>query len=167
MQIAQLVATSGADLMSMLPFLQVEAAQTAEIAGAEDFSVMSLIIRAGPVVKAVMAILLVMSVWSWAIAFDKWFGVGAARSKAKAFEKAFWSGQPLDEMDDRVSSRPSEALARVFSAGSREWRDSRRSPPCRRSLRHCQQILRLRRRDRPRPLRTGLRSRRLFPQNRK
>ncbi|MBB33957.1 MAG: protein TolQ [Hirschia sp.] len=126
MQIAQLVATSGADLMSMLPFLQVEAAQTAEIAGAEDFSVMSLIIRAGPVVKAVMAILLVMSVWSWAIAFDKWFGVGAARSKAKAFEKAFWSGQPLDEMDDRVSSRPSEALARVFSAGSREWRDSRR-----------------------------------------
>ena len=39
MQIAQLVATSGADLMSMLPFLQVEAAQTAEIAGAEDFSV--------------------------------------------------------------------------------------------------------------------------------
>ena len=51
MQIAQLVATSGADLMSMLPFLQVEAAQTAEIAGAEDFSVMSLIIRAGPVVK--------------------------------------------------------------------------------------------------------------------
>ena len=67
-----------------------------------------------------------MSVWSWAIAFDKWFGVGAARSKAKACEKAFWSGQPLDEMDDRVSSRPSEALARVFSAGSREWRDSRR-----------------------------------------
>lgn len=125
MEIAHLVAAGGVDLTALLPFLQVEAAQTAEVAGTEDFSVLSLVMRAGLVVKIVMAILAIMSVWSWTIAFDKWFGMGAARSKAKAFEKAFWSGQPLEEMDDRVSSRPSEALARVFSAGSREWRDSR------------------------------------------
>ena len=123
---------SAADLATALPMLQVETAQVDATGVAEmgdhieDFSIQSLVMRAGPVVKAVMAILVIMSVWSWAIAFDKWFTMSATRSKAKMFEKSFWSGQPMEDMDDRVSSRPAEALARVFSAGSREWRDARR-----------------------------------------
>ena len=35
----------------------------------------------------------------------------------------------MDEAGDRVSDRPAEAMARVFSAGAREWRESRRGAP--------------------------------------
>jgi biopolymer transport protein TolQ len=92
----------------------------------EDFSLFSLFIKADPIVQGVMVILAVMSVWSWAVAIDKWFGVSGVKAKAKRFEHAFWSGQPLEDAGDRVSDRGADAMARVFSAGAREWRESRR-----------------------------------------
>ena len=53
-------------------------------------------------------------------------GVAAPSARAKRFEKAFWSGQPMDDINERVTEKPAEAMARVFSAGAREWRESRR-----------------------------------------
>ena len=91
----------------------------------QDFSLFALFLRADPIVKAVMIILALASVWSWAVALDKWFTVMAVRARAKRLEQAFWAGQPLEDMDGRVSDRPAEAMARVFAAGQREWRDSR------------------------------------------
>jgi biopolymer transport protein TolQ len=93
----------------------------------QDFSLIALFMRADIIVKVVMGILAVASVWSWAVAIDKFFSVGGAKSRAKRFENAFWSGQPLDEINERVTEKPAEAMARVFSAGAREWRDGRRS----------------------------------------
>ena len=92
----------------------------------QDFSLLALFMRADIIVKAVMVILALASLWSWAVAIDKWLGLSAARSRARKFEAAFWSGQPLDDLADRVSEKPSDAMARVFAAGSREWRDMRR-----------------------------------------
>lgn len=92
----------------------------------QDFSLVALFMRADPIVQGVMAVLLIASVWSWAVAIDKWFGVMGAKSRAKRVESAFWSGQALDEMNERASERSSDAMARVFSAGAREWRDARR-----------------------------------------
>jgi biopolymer transport protein TolQ len=95
-------------------------------ATAHDFSFIALFLRADILVKIVMGILAICSVWSWAVAIDKWFSVGGAKARAKRFEHAFWSGQPLDEINERVTEKPAEAMARVFSAGAREWREGRR-----------------------------------------
>jgi len=76
-----------------------------------------------------MGILALSSVWSWAVAIDKWFSVSGARARAKRFEQAFWAGQPLDDINERVTEKPAEAMARVFTAGAREWRESRRGAP--------------------------------------
>lgn len=92
----------------------------------QDYSLIALFMAADPIVKGVMVVLAIASIWSWAVAIDKWFGVGAARARARRFEHAFWSGQPLEDASDRVSDRASDAMARVFSAGAREWRESRR-----------------------------------------
>lgn len=100
-----------------------------EVAATADYSLLALFMRADPIVKGVMIILALASVWSWAVAIDKWFSVSGARARAKRLEQAFWAGQPLEEMDGRVTERPAEALARVFAAGQREWRDSRRGQP--------------------------------------
>jgi biopolymer transport protein TolQ len=95
----------------------------------QDFSLLALFMRADPLVKGVMIMLALASVWSWAVVVDKWFTVSGVRARAKRLEQAFWSGQPLEDMDGRVGDRPAEAMARVFAAGQREWRDSRRGQP--------------------------------------
>ena len=95
----------------------------------QDFSLIALFLRADLLVQIVMAILALSSVWSWAVAIDKWFSVAGARARAKKFEQAFWAGQPLDDINERVTEKPAEAMARVFTAGAREWRESRRGAP--------------------------------------
>ena len=97
-----------------------------EIANA-DFSLLALFMRADIIVKVVMTILAIASVWSWAVAIEKFFGVGGAKSKARRIETAFAAGQSLDGIGDRPSNSGSDAMARVFAAGIREWREARRS----------------------------------------
>ena len=86
-----------------------------------DFSIWSLAMQADVVVKLVMASLLLASVWSWAIIFEKARVFRGLSSKARAFEDAFWSGGSLKELYDRVGDAPDHPLAAVFSVAMREW----------------------------------------------
>ncbi len=94
--------------------------------GAEQITIWALFLEADPVVKAVMLILAVASIWSWAIAVDKWLHFGDLESNARKFESEFWSGRNLDELEER-SDRPRDALSRVYAAAAREWREVRRA----------------------------------------
>ncbi|MBL8531685.1 MAG: protein TolQ [Hyphomonadaceae bacterium] len=94
--------------------------------GAEQITIWTLFFEADPVVKGVMLILAVASVWSWAIAVDKWLHFGELDKNARKFEREFWSGRSLEELDDR-SERPRDAMGRVFAAAAREWREARRA----------------------------------------
>lgn len=94
--------------------------------GAEQITVLTLFLQADPVVKGVMLILAVASIWSWAIAVEKWLQFGDLEQNARRFEREFWSGRSLDEMEDRTD-KPRDALARVYAAASREWREARRT----------------------------------------
>ncbi|MEZ5958117.1 MAG: protein TolQ [Hyphomonadaceae bacterium] len=94
---------------------------------AEQITVWTLFLQADPVVKGVMLILAVASIWSWAIAVDKWLQFGELEQNARKFEREFWSGRSLDEMEERGGDRPRDALARVYAAASREWREARRT----------------------------------------
>ncbi len=95
--------------------------------GAEQITVLSLFLEADPVVKGVMLILAVASVWSWAIAVDKWLQFSELEANARKFEREFWSGRSLDEMEERGGDRARDALSRVYAAASREWREGRRA----------------------------------------
>ncbi|MGE3142037.1 MAG: protein TolQ [Hyphomonadaceae bacterium] len=94
---------------------------------AANLTIWGLFLEADPVVKGVMLVLALASIWSWAVAVDKWLQFGDLDSQAKRFERAFWSGQSIEELDDRVSDRPRDAMGRVFTAMSREWREARRA----------------------------------------
>jgi len=89
---------------------------------AQEYGFLQLFLRADWVVKAVMGILAIMSVWSWAIAIDKWLSLRSARSKGKTFEEAFWSGRDLDSLAKEYGKRPRDPFSRVFAAGLREWK---------------------------------------------
>jgi biopolymer transport protein TolQ len=95
--------------------------------GPDQITVLTLFLQADPVVKGVMLILAVASIWSWAIAVDKWLQFGDLEAQARKFERDFWSGRSIEEMDDRGGDRPRDALARVFAAAAREFREARRA----------------------------------------
>ncbi|MDX2102761.1 MAG: protein TolQ [Alphaproteobacteria bacterium] len=94
-----------------------------------DLSMMGLFLKADFVVKAVMLGLLGASVWCWAIVFDKVLRLKRAQAAADAFEDTFWSGQSLEELFDRIGSRPPDPMSAVFSAAMREWRRSTQNLP--------------------------------------
>jgi biopolymer transport protein TolQ len=93
-------------------------------ATAHDLSVYGLFLQADWIVKAVMIMLLLASIWSWAIIIHKLIRLRSLRAQAKQFEDAFWSGGSLEELFDRISNRPTDPMASIFVAAMREWRRS-------------------------------------------
>ena len=92
-----------------------------------DFSMLALFLRATLTVKLVMLILIFASIWSWGIIIQKFINYRIARRESESFDRAFWSGDPLDELFDRLGPEPSGAAERIFAAGMVEWRRSHRS----------------------------------------
>ena len=91
---------------------------------AGDMSFYALFMQAHPVVKLVMIGLILASVWSWAIIFEKLFAFRRARVEADRFEQMFWSGQSLDELYQGLSRGRTITLAALFVAAMREWKRS-------------------------------------------
>ena len=100
--------------------------ETLALAQEIDFSMWSLFARATLTVKIVMIVLVLASFWAWAVIIQKLFDYRRARSQADMFDRAFWSGQPLDELYDQIGDRPRTAAERVFVSGMVEWRRSHR-----------------------------------------
>jgi biopolymer transport protein TolQ len=46
------------------------------------------------------------------------------QAQASEFEEQFWSGAPLEDLYDRLGSRPEEPMSAIFSSAMREWRRS-------------------------------------------
>ena len=89
-----------------------------------DFSLIALFMRADLVVKAVIVILFLASVWCWAIIFQKWFSMRRLNKRSNEFEQGFWSGNSLDDLYDRISQQPRDPMSAIFAAAMREWRRS-------------------------------------------
>ncbi|MEM8934895.1 MAG: protein TolQ [Pseudomonadota bacterium] len=92
-----------------------------------EFSLWSLFLHADPIVKGVMGILVLASVWSWAVIIDKSLTFGRLKRKSNKFEDQFWSGKPLDEFYRKTRDRQDHPMARVFGAAMEEWERSKDS----------------------------------------
>ena len=93
---------------------------------AADYSMWALFARATLTVKLVMILLILASVWCWAVIVDKIVQYRRARREAARFDRAFWSGEPLDGLFDEIGTRPKGQSQRIFAAGMTEWRRSHR-----------------------------------------
>jgi biopolymer transport protein TolQ len=89
-----------------------------------DVSLLALFSEASFVVQLVMVGLLVASVWSWAIIFDKLILYARTRRQLARFEKVFWSGQSLEELYQTLSERPTNGMGALFVAAMKEWKRS-------------------------------------------
>ncbi|MXQ08713.1 protein TolQ [Alphaproteobacteria bacterium GH1-50] len=102
-------------------------AGTLAVAHEVDFSFFGLFARATLTVQLVMLVLIIASVWSWAIIWTKHRLFRQARAEAAVFEDAFWSGEPLEQLYEQVGPSPEGRSERIFAAGMTEWERSHKA----------------------------------------
>ena len=93
---------------------------------AHEFTMWALFARATITVKIVMVMLIAASIWCWAVIIDKTIQYRKARAEADVFDRAFWSGEPLDTLFDQIGADPEGQSEKIFAAGMLEWRRSHR-----------------------------------------
>ena len=87
-----------------------------------ELSLLTLVQQASIVVQVVLAGLTLASLASWAVIFGKLFGLRRVRGGNDGFERDFWSGRSLTEMNQAVGSKPDTApMERIFASGMREF----------------------------------------------
>ena len=87
-----------------------------------DLSITTLILQASLVVQLVMAGLMITSLVSWTVIFGKVFGLRRVRGHNDEFEREFWSGRSLTELNTAVGQKTVSApLERIFASGMREF----------------------------------------------
>ena len=87
-----------------------------------DLSITALVLQASLVVQLVMAGLLLTSLASWTVIFSKLFGLKRVRRVNEEFEREFWSGRSLTELNTAVGQKTASApMERIFASGMREF----------------------------------------------
>ena len=104
----------------------MEQLQSVSLSGSAvtDLSIWGLFLQADFIIQLVMVLLILASFWCWAIIFDKWRRIRRLSNEARQFEEMFWSGGSLDDLYDRIGTRPNDPMSAIFVAAMREWRRS-------------------------------------------
>lgn len=86
----------------------------------EQRTLIDLILKASPIAKLVLALLLVFSVVSWAIIFSKWLSLRRAERATDRFLSRYTSLTKLSDVYLDSEKNSHSPVARVFLAGYRE-----------------------------------------------
>ena len=90
---------------------------------ASDLSFITLVANASPLVQLVMAVLMLASVISWTMIFDRAKNLKRARRAADRFEQRFWSGGDLGDLYRKLDREEEQfgGMASIFHAGFQEF----------------------------------------------
>ena len=102
--------------------METEVLENAADAAASSSSMWDLLWSADTVTKVVLVGLVMASVWSWAIIFEKFGVLRQLKQKTAKFEEKFWSGGSLDRLYDSLGANPDEPMANMFMAAMKEWK---------------------------------------------
>ena len=93
----------------------------------QDLSIVTLILNASWVVQAVVALLLGVSVASWAAIFRKIVALRKVAALNDEFDKEFWSGTSLNDLfaGAAQNAKHSGPMERIFASGMREYQKLR------------------------------------------
>ncbi len=88
-----------------------------------ELSFVTLVLNASPLVQLVMAVLMIASLISWTMIFDRAKVLKQTRRAADNFEQRFWSGGDLGELYRQVEREEGAAggMAAIFHAGFQEF----------------------------------------------
>jgi biopolymer transport protein TolQ len=90
------------------------------VAVAEAPSILNMIFGSGLVVQSVLIILILLSVWSWAITIAKSIQFRRAQANSDEFAQVFWESRNFARIDESSRRLTSSPLVSVFTSGYRE-----------------------------------------------
>ena len=90
------------------------AAKAVELGTNTDFSLFSLFFRADIIVKSVMIILILCSIYSWAVIIEKLRLFKKINQSSEEFEKKFWNSKSAESMYNSLPANPEDPMALVF-----------------------------------------------------
>jgi len=96
------------------------ATQVVGLGGNSDFTLWSLFLRADFVVKSVIIILLVSSVYSWALIFDKFKLFKKINSTTDDFENKFWKSKSAESFNNNLPAKSEDPVTLIFKDAMNE-----------------------------------------------
>ena len=79
-----------------------------------DFSLMSLFLRADIIVKSVIVILIVCSIYSWAVIIDKFRLFKKINKSSEEFEEKFWNSKSAETFYNSLPAKVDDPMGVVF-----------------------------------------------------
>ena len=90
------------------------ATQAVGLVSSTDFSIVSLFIRADIVVKSVIVILILASVYSWALIFNKYLLFRRIDKSSSIFEDNFWNSKSAESFYNKLPNKTIDPLSNIF-----------------------------------------------------
>ncbi len=88
--------------------------QAVGLASNTDFSLLSLFIRADIIVKSVIVILIICSVYSWAVIIEKFKLFKKINQSTEEFETKFWNSKSAESFYNNLPANTEDPMALVF-----------------------------------------------------
>ena len=96
------------------------ATQAAGLGGSTDFSLINLFLRADIIVKSVIVILIVASIYTWALIIEKYRLFNKIQKSSTIFEEKFWSSKSAENFYNNLPSKYQDPMANIFRSAMSE-----------------------------------------------
>ena len=90
-----------------------------------DFSMLTLFLRADIVVKSVIIILILASLYSWTIIVAKLIRIKQLLKLEREFEEIFWSGNSFEDLYETLNFNNADPKSKIFCSAIAEWKKSK------------------------------------------
>ena len=101
--------------------------QAVSLASNADFSMIKLFVRADLIIKTVILILIVSSIYSWAIIFEKIKLFKKINKSTEEFEEKFWKSKSAESFYNNLPANVNDPMAHVFKNSMNVLLKSKRS----------------------------------------
>ena len=101
--------------------------QAVGLASNTDFSIIKLFVRADLIIKTVILILIISSIYSWAIIFEKIKLFKKINKSTEEFEEKFWKSKSAESFYNNLPADVNDPMANVFKSSMNVLLKSKRS----------------------------------------
>ena len=92
-----------------------------------DFSLLSLFLRADLIVKSVIIILILASIYSWTIIVGKLIRMRRLKQLQNEFDEIFWSGNSFEDLYETFTYNQTDPKSKIFCAAIVEWKKNKKN----------------------------------------
>ena len=95
------------------------------VAESPDFSMLGLFFQADIVVKSVIIILIIASLYSWNVIVSKILRMRQLKKLESEFDEIFWSGSSFEDLYETLNFNKTDPKSKIFCAAILEWKKSK------------------------------------------